>query len=147
MKLLLKQWCPSYTCTTIHRHPIFSTRYSVMCKVYTGYHGTSGIEHGLSTCTVDNPLTKAWGLSLRTGAQTMLSLSPPPTLPPPPPKWLYNFAISNTGANLLDHIITNTVKSLNRLSAKQNLQQTTLKFFYFHFSKKMRLEVSCESFA
>ena len=62
-------------CTTIHRYPIFSTRYSVMCKVYTGYCGTSEIEHGLCACTVDNPLAKARGLSLRTGAQTMLYLS------------------------------------------------------------------------
>ena len=46
-----------------------------MCKVYTGYCGTSEIEHGLCACTVDNPLTKARGLSLRTGAQTMLYLS------------------------------------------------------------------------
>ena len=57
------------------RYPIFSTRYSVMCKVYTGYCGTSEIEHGLCACTVDNPLAKARGLSLRTGAQTMLYLS------------------------------------------------------------------------
>ena len=64
--------CP---CTTIHRYPIFSAGYSVMCKVYTGYCGTSGIEHGLCTCTVDNPLAKARGLSLLTGAQTMLYLS------------------------------------------------------------------------
>ena len=49
----------------------FSTRYSVMCKVYTSYHGTSEIEHGLCTCRVDNPLAKARGLSLCTGAQTM----------------------------------------------------------------------------
>ena len=42
-----------------------------MCKVYTGYHDTSEIEHGLYACTVDNPLSKARGLSLRTGAQTM----------------------------------------------------------------------------
>ena len=46
-----------------------------MCKVYTGYRGTSDIEHGLCACTVDNPLAKARGLSLRTGAQTMLYLS------------------------------------------------------------------------
>ena len=46
-----------------------------MCKVYTGYCGTSEIEHGLCACTVDNPLAKAWGISLRTGAQTMLYLS------------------------------------------------------------------------
>ena len=46
-----------------------------MCKVYTGYYGTSEIEHGLCACTVDNPLAKARGLSLRTGAQTMLYLS------------------------------------------------------------------------
>ena len=38
-----------------------------MCKVYTGYHDTSEIEHGLCACMVDNPLTKARGLSLRTG--------------------------------------------------------------------------------
>ena len=65
----------SLSCTTFHRYPIFSTRYSVMCKVYTGYCGTSEIEHGLCACTVDNPLAKARGLSLRTGAQTMLYLS------------------------------------------------------------------------
>ena len=46
-----------------------------MCKVYTGYCGTSEIEHGLCACTVDNPLAKARGLSLRTGAQIMLYLS------------------------------------------------------------------------
>ena len=51
-----------------------------MCKVYTGYCGTSEIEHGLCACTVDNPLAKARGLSLRTGAQTMLYLSLVPSL-------------------------------------------------------------------
>ena len=49
--------------------------YTVTCKVYTGHHSTSEIEHGLCTCTVDNPLATARGLSLRTGAQTMLHLS------------------------------------------------------------------------
>ena len=48
-----------------------------MCKVYTGYHGTNEIEHCLCACTVDNPLAKARGLSLRTGAQIMLYLSHP----------------------------------------------------------------------
>ena len=62
-------------CTTIHRYPIFSTRYSVMCNIYIGYCGASEIEHGLCACTVDNPLAKARGLSLRTGEQTMLYLS------------------------------------------------------------------------
>ena len=51
-----------------------------MCKVYTGYHGTSEIEHGLCAFTVDNPLAKARGLSVRTGAQTMLYLSYEPSL-------------------------------------------------------------------
>ena len=46
-----------------------------MCKVYTGYCGTSEIEHGLSAYTVDNPLAKAQGLSLRTNAQTVLYLA------------------------------------------------------------------------
>ena len=46
-----------------------------MCRVYNGYHGTSEIEHGLCACTVDNLLAKGRGLSLRTGAQTMLYLS------------------------------------------------------------------------
>ena len=47
-----------------------------MCKVYTGYccACTSEIEHGLCACTVDNPLAKARGLSLRTGARPMLYL-------------------------------------------------------------------------
>ena len=66
---------PKSNCTTIHRYEIFSTRYSVICKVYTGYCGTSEIEHGLCTCSIDNPLAKARGLSLRTGARTMLYLS------------------------------------------------------------------------
>ena len=64
----------TFSCTTIPRYPIFNTRYSVICKVYTGYCGTSEIEHGLCACTVDNPLAKARGLSLRTGAQPMLYL-------------------------------------------------------------------------
>ena len=46
-----------------------------MCKIYTGYHGTSEIEHGLCVCTIDNPLAKARELSLHTGAQTMLYIS------------------------------------------------------------------------
>ena len=62
------------TCTTIHRYPSLSQRYSVFCKAYTGLCGTSEIEHGSCACTVDNPFTKARGLSLRTGAQTMLYL-------------------------------------------------------------------------
>ena len=62
-------------CTTFHRYPVFSKSYTVLCKVYTGYCGTSEIEHGLCACTVDNPLAKARELSLRTGAQTMLYLS------------------------------------------------------------------------
>ena len=62
-------------CTTINRYPIFSTRCSVMFKVYTGYDGSMMIEHGLCACTVDNPLAKARGLSLHTGAQTILYLS------------------------------------------------------------------------
>ena len=33
------------------------------------------MEHGLCARTVNVPLAKAWGLSLRTGAQTMLYLS------------------------------------------------------------------------
>ena len=36
----------TFHCTTVHRYLILSTRYSVMCKVYTGYCGTSEIEHG-----------------------------------------------------------------------------------------------------
>ena len=46
-------------CTTIHIYRIVSARYSVMCKIYTEYHGTSETEHGLCACTVDNPLAKA----------------------------------------------------------------------------------------
>ena len=46
-----------------------------MSKVYTGHHATNEIEHGLCACTLDNPLAKARGLSLRTDTQTMLYLS------------------------------------------------------------------------
>ena len=46
-----------------------------MCKVYNGYDDTSETEYDLCACTVDNPLAIARGLSLRTGAQTMLFLS------------------------------------------------------------------------
>ena len=60
---------------TIHKYQIFSPRYSVMRNVYTGYRGTSEIEHGSCACTVDYPLAKARGLSLRSGAQTMHYLS------------------------------------------------------------------------
>ena len=63
------------TCTTIHNYPIFSKRYSVLCEVYTGSCDTNEKEHGLCACTVDNPLAKARGLSLRTGAQTMFYLT------------------------------------------------------------------------
>ena len=58
---------------TTPRYPNLQQEIPHTGKVYTGYHGTSEIEHGLCSCTVDNPLTKACGLSLRTGAQTMLS--------------------------------------------------------------------------
>ena len=53
--------CTITSCITTHRYPI--------------YHGTSEIERGLCACTVDNPLAKARGLSLRTGARTMFYLS------------------------------------------------------------------------
>ena len=68
---------PCFISHLYHNPPIpnLSTRYSVMCKVCNGYHGTSQTEHGLCACTVDNPLAKARGLSLRTGSQTMLYLS------------------------------------------------------------------------
>ena len=59
--------------------PIYSNlkheRYPVTCKVSTGYHGISDIEHGLSACTVVNPLAKARGLLIRTGGQTVLYVS------------------------------------------------------------------------
>ena len=40
------------------------------CKVYTGYHATIEVEHGLSACTFDSPLAKAGELSLSTGGQS-----------------------------------------------------------------------------
>ena len=89
-------------CTTIHRYPIFSMRYSVMCKVYTGYHGTGEMEHGLCVCTVDNPLAKARGLSLRTGAQTMLYLSL---------VRVFNFLRMMDVAKLLDIVLHNNWKT------------------------------------
>ena len=67
-------WLLWYKCATLN-HNLQIPNFSARCKIYTGYHGTSEIEHGLCACTVDNPLAKARGLSLRTGAQTMLYLS------------------------------------------------------------------------
>ena len=66
-------------CTTIHTATqIFSTRYLVTCKVYTGYRckwDTAWfVRAWFVRRTVDNPLAEARGLSLRTGAQTMLYL-------------------------------------------------------------------------
>ena len=59
-KIFFKHHYQTYSpCTTFHRYQIFSTRSSVICKVYIGYHGTSEIEHGLCACTVDNPPAKA----------------------------------------------------------------------------------------
>ena len=63
-----------YLSIQVHK-PCSTSHISITCKVYPGYHGTSEIEHGLCACKVDNPLAKARGLSLRTGAQTMLYLS------------------------------------------------------------------------
>ena len=54
---LFRACCSISICTTFHRYPIFSTRYSVMCKVYTGYCGTSEIEHSLCACTVQRERT------------------------------------------------------------------------------------------
>ena len=54
---------------------MFSMRYSVPCKVYTGYHVTSKDEHGLSVLTVDNPLAKPRRLFLHTGGKPC-SISP-----------------------------------------------------------------------
>ena len=60
-KLKIKADFPRY------RTQIFSTSYPVNCVVYAGYYTTSDIECGSSSCTFDNPLAKARGLSLRTG--------------------------------------------------------------------------------
>ena len=54
---------------------IVSTRYPETCMVYTRCHGTSELEHGLTPCTVDNPLAKARGLYICTDTQTLLYLA------------------------------------------------------------------------
>ena len=48
---------------------------------------------------------------------------------------------------LLCPVLFPTVILANPKSAKQNLQQTTLECFYFYISKKIRLDVLCESSA
>ena len=58
---------------------IFSTRYLVTCKIYTGYHGLCEVELDLSACTDDNPLAKARGLSLRTN-HALSFIMPPSTI-------------------------------------------------------------------
>ena len=49
----------------------FITKYFVMCNVYTDVAGIKIIPC-LSTCTQDNPLAKARGLSSRTGGQPLV---------------------------------------------------------------------------
>ena len=48
------------------------TKYHVVYKVYTGVGGIKKIIPCLSTCTYDNPLAKARGLSPLTGGQAMV---------------------------------------------------------------------------
>ena len=46
-------------------------------KVYTGYRGTSEIEHGLCDCTVDNPRAKVRDyLSVQAHKPCSISLVP-----------------------------------------------------------------------
>ena len=87
-----------------------------MCKVYTGYCSTSEIEHGLCTCTVDNPLAKARGLSLRTGAQTMLYLS---------------LVVSNVFTKIQSHGLSVTFSNL-----QSQLNEFRLNCMYPRFNKK-----------
>ena len=62
-------------CTTMTRYPNLQHEIPHNVQgVHTGYRGTSEIEHGLSACTVDNPLAKARGLSPRIAAQIVLYL-------------------------------------------------------------------------
>ena len=56
---------------------IFSQKYPVMRKVYTGYHGISQIEHSLSACTVDN--TRAF--SVQAYKPCSISHVPQPQIP------------------------------------------------------------------
>ena len=144
---------PISFCTTIPRYPIFNTRYSVMCKVYTEYHGTSEIEHGLCACTVDNPLAKARGLSLHTGAQTMLCLSH--NAQPSQTRSLVHFSVrkwERSPAVVMDWntFFTNEISSYlcsYPLRRQSRLQQTTLLNLSSLFEEKIRVNVSCESSA
>ena len=50
---------------------LFNTKHSVRCKVYANESGIKQLNHSLSTCSGDNPLSKAWGLSPHAGKQTI----------------------------------------------------------------------------
>ena len=50
----------------------FSTKYFILSKVFTDEGEIRLLYHGLSTCVGDNPLTKAHGLSPRTGRLTIV---------------------------------------------------------------------------
>ena len=114
-------FCINNLYITIHRYPIFSTRYSVTCKVHTGCHKTREIEHGLCACTVDNPLAKARGLSLRTGAQTMLYLS----------HGLCEI-LSSPKLNPCHLLVSRTLASQCPLYIKEH-SLNTIPIFYLHF--------------
>ena len=58
--------------TTYHTLTNISMKYIVMYKVYTDVGGIKIVILCLSTCTQDNPLAKARGLSPRTGEHPMV---------------------------------------------------------------------------
>ena len=49
-----------------------SRKYLVMCKIHTDVGGIKKVIQYLPTCTLDNPLAKARGLSPRIGGQAMV---------------------------------------------------------------------------
>ena len=57
------------------QYTIFSMRYSLMCKVLTGYHGTGETEHVLCACTVDNTSLKLGDISPYRRTNNALSLA------------------------------------------------------------------------
>ena len=61
--------------TDRQQYTIFSMRYSLMCKVLTGYHGTGETEHVLCACTVDNTSLKLGDISPYRRTNNALSLT------------------------------------------------------------------------
>ena len=115
-------WTRSF-CTTFHRYPIFSKRCSVLCKVYTGYCGTSEIEHGAPVWSIIPSLKLGDYLSVKAhkpcstrGYQKVLSLTWKE-----PEIWIYSALFFNVVPFQLHTLVPSSFPVINTRSVEVNI--------------------------